>query len=635
MSNNALQSFASQMTQLTPAEERRIRQEQSQQEAAIAQRIRQNMQKSGGGGAATASTLPPIAETNLTFSSSGSDSVGLANSNASITSANSSVRRSSPSNSIGTVGTESPRTNSKASGGANVTPNLQNSGHGPAKVVPITKINGGNTVTNRLGISIIPPAAGSSLAPSPRGVSAGSPTFTTLGGSVGNVVPAGYAESHGMLVCQEALKTVTGRKKNASPFDSNKYFPMLAASASAALKEKVLLCLDIDETLLHSTLVGPNTAPNGVVPSRAELERTYDAAIPIDGGDGARAYVCVSVRPNVKAFLEAISPLFEIAIFTASQSQYANMVMEVVDPRRRLLGPNRLYREHCAEVNGSRVKDLSLLGRPLHRVALLDNSPVTYSFQPRNAIPISSYFSDKGDGELLKLLPMLRRLAACESVYDVLDPYNAFLITPEPDEVLTLASPLSESPNSAAAAENAAMGGETDVHSPLASQHVSARGFQTTSTSSNSGAVQQRGALGQSNAKRTVSGAGGGTADDVSCDASRSSSRASSEGAAHGYTYTAGALPGSKLASGMTLGAMGRSTAVSATASSGSGRRSPTADTTTMRRIDSSSGRWNNGQHLTPGAYGNRPLPLGGGGSGRATATEPVRTTNGQRTHYV
>jgi RNA polymerase II subunit A small phosphatase-like protein len=89
--------------------------------------------------------------------------------------------------------------------------------------------------------------------------------------------------------------------------------------------------------------------------------------------------------------------------------------------------PYRLFREHCSFTNGAYVKDLSLLGRDLHRVIIADNSPVAYLFQPRNAIPVVSWFDDPRDNELKDMIPWLHRLAEAPDVYPVLDEYRARL----------------------------------------------------------------------------------------------------------------------------------------------------------------------------------------------------------------
>ena len=46
----------------------------------------------------------------------------------------------------------------------------------------------------------------------------------------------------------------------------------------------------------------------------------------------------------------------------------------------------RLFRESCVFYRGNYVKDLDRLGRDLHRVAIVDNSPASYIFHPENAV---------------------------------------------------------------------------------------------------------------------------------------------------------------------------------------------------------------------------------------------------------
>jgi len=192
--------------------------------------------------------------------------------------------------------------------------------------------------------------------------------------------------------------------KNLSPVRPGTFIPMLP-EVCAQNKGKITLCLDIDETLVHSSFTAT---------------RKYDMVIPITV-DGVRGRIYVSFRPFLRQFLEFVAPLFEVVIFTASLSMYATQLMDHLDPGQKLLGPHRLFREHCTSVDGSYVKDLSLLGRSLERIAIIDNSPSAYLFQQRNAIPIESWFDDPDDCELMKLKPLLRLLAKSDEVYGALE----------------------------------------------------------------------------------------------------------------------------------------------------------------------------------------------------------------------
>lgn len=84
--------------------------------------------------------------------------------------------------------------------------------------------------------------------------------------------------------------------------------------------------------------------------------------------------VFVRCRPHLKDFMARVSGLFEIIIFTASQSIYAEQLLNVLDPKRKVFR-HRVYRESCVYVEGNYVKDLSVLGRDLAHVIMVDNSP--------------------------------------------------------------------------------------------------------------------------------------------------------------------------------------------------------------------------------------------------------------------
>uniref|UniRef100_A0A6B2LGD7 Mitochondrial import inner membrane translocase subunit TIM50 n=1 Tax=Arcella intermedia TaxID=1963864 RepID=A0A6B2LGD7_9EUKA len=109
--------------------------------------------------------------------------------------------------------------------------------------------------------------------------------------------------------------------------------------------------------------------------------------------------------------------LYEIVVFTASLSKYADPLLDLLDIHRVI--DHRLFRESCTQHIGTYVKDLFRMGRPLSQMIIIDNSPHSYAFNPQNALPCESWFDDKNDGELLELLRILQHLAD-PSVGDVM-----------------------------------------------------------------------------------------------------------------------------------------------------------------------------------------------------------------------
>jgi len=168
------------------------------------------------------------------------------------------------------------------------------------------------------------------------------------------------------------------------------------------LKNRKTLVLDLDETLVHSSF---KPIPNADFIISIELDNVIH-----------RVYV--RKRPGVDTFLKAMGARFEMVIFTASLSKYADPVLDQLDIHQTI--HTRLFREHCVQHYGNYVKDLSHLGRKLEHTVIIDNSPFSYMFQPDNAIPISSWFNDRNDRQLLDLIPVLEQLADGPDVYQVL-----------------------------------------------------------------------------------------------------------------------------------------------------------------------------------------------------------------------
>ncbi|EEA08485.1 NLI interacting factor-like phosphatase family protein [Cryptosporidium muris RN66] len=195
-------------------------------------------------------------------------------------------------------------------------------------------------------------------------------------------------ESNGDETCYTNDSNIS--RKTVSTIDECIYpsIPYLEPQKPEYFGRKTLV-LDLDETLVHSSFQ-PIRAASFVISVEIEYEM-YN--------------VYVLKRPGVDKFLEVVSSLYEVVIFTASLSKYANPLLDKLDPRG--LCPYRLFRENCTVEGNSFIKDLSKLGRNLEDVIIIDNSPISYLFQPENAIPITSWFNDKNDTELYDLLPLL------------------------------------------------------------------------------------------------------------------------------------------------------------------------------------------------------------------------------------
>ena len=136
-----------------------------------------------------------------------------------------------------------------------------------------------------------------------------------------------------------------------------------------------------------------------------------DFTIPVEI-EGQYHNVYVIKRPGVDAFLKRVGELYEVVVFTASVSKYGDPLLDQLDIHGVV--HHRLFRESCYNHQGNYVKDLSMMGRDLRETIIIDNSPTSYIFHPQHAVPISSWFSDAHDNELLDLIPVMEDLAGAD-----------------------------------------------------------------------------------------------------------------------------------------------------------------------------------------------------------------------------
>jgi len=184
------------------------------------------------------------------------------------------------------------------------------------------------------------------------------------------------------------------------PSIEEKIISQKAVHLERKTKFSKLLILDLDETLVHC------------VPASEKS----DTKITFDLPTGNTSEVGLNIRPWVNNFLRYVSWHFEVAVFTASQKCYADVVLDYLDPHNELVH-HRLYRESCIETAGIHVKDLRIFqGWDLSDIILVDNASYSYVNQIDNGVPVLSWTNDPADCELPKIA---RLLDACLRVDDV------------------------------------------------------------------------------------------------------------------------------------------------------------------------------------------------------------------------
>ena len=203
-------------------------------------------------------------------------------------------------------------------------------------------------------------------------------------------------------------KLIDKNKQNtANEIDTNYYlnFNMNTANFKSIDNNKKTLILDLDETLVHSSFhplyfEGELIKPDVFFTILFE-NKSYD--------------VYVLKRPYIKEFLNKMSKIFNIYIFTASIKEYASPLLLKLDENRLI--SKKLFRENCTLSKDNKyIKDLHILEEDLKNVILIDNNPNSYRYNKCNGIPIKTWHFDKNDKELIKIIPFLTFLALVDDV---------------------------------------------------------------------------------------------------------------------------------------------------------------------------------------------------------------------------
>jgi CTD small phosphatase-like protein 2 len=138
------------------------------------------------------------------------------------------------------------------------------------------------------------------------------------------------------------------------------------------------------------------------------------------------------MRPNLIEFLDEMSKNYELIVYTASEKNYADSVVNFIEKNKKYFS-YRLYKQQCIVKTGEySFKNLEVLceNRNLGQVLLVDNSVRNFALSVRNGIPIKEYKGNNhNDKELIYLAKYMRELTKEEDVrVKIKEDFASFLI---------------------------------------------------------------------------------------------------------------------------------------------------------------------------------------------------------------
>ena len=164
--------------------------------------------------------------------------------------------------------------------------------------------------------------------------------------------------------------------------------------------KKLSLVVDLDQTIIHAT-VDPTVAEwqkdseNPNYPAVKDVRQfKLDDEVP---GGGRGCWYYIKLRPGLKEFLEKVSKLYELHIYTMGTRAYARHIAKIVDPERKLFGDRILSRDESGSMTAKSLKRLFPVDTKM--VVIIDDRGDVWKWSD-NLVKVTPYDFFVGIGDI-------------------------------------------------------------------------------------------------------------------------------------------------------------------------------------------------------------------------------------------
>ena len=161
---------------------------------------------------------------------------------------------------------------------------------------------------------------------------------------------------------------------------------------------KYTLVLDLDETLIYYRKeINQNNLNN--------MKKLYINNCNLNNSNNSSAYAkTLIMRPGLLEFLHKMKQIFELVLFSLGTCDYVNKIVNIIEKKEKFF-EYILYRQHATFNDNIYIKNLSLLGRDLKNIIIVDDKPQVFKLHQNNGICIKPFYGDVvGERNTLKIL---------------------------------------------------------------------------------------------------------------------------------------------------------------------------------------------------------------------------------------
>ncbi|ATY64761.1 RNA Polymerase II CTD phosphatase [Cordyceps militaris] len=179
-------------------------------------------------------------------------------------------------------------------------------------------------------------------------------------------------------------------------------------------QRKLSLVVDLDQTIIHACIeptVGEwQRDPSNPNHSAVKDVRSFQLK---DDGPRGLASGCtyyIKLRPGLRDFLEEVSKMYELHVYTMGTRAYALNIAKIVDPDRKLFGNRVISRDENGSITAKSLARLFPVSTDM--VVIIDDRADVWPMNKANLIKVAAYDFFKGIGDINgSFLPKRQELA--------------------------------------------------------------------------------------------------------------------------------------------------------------------------------------------------------------------------------
>ncbi|CAN8104640.1 unnamed protein product [Discula destructiva] len=176
----------------------------------------------------------------------------------------------------------------------------------------------------------------------------------------------------------------------------------LEAQHRLLAQKKLSLVVDLDQTIIHACIdptVGDwqrdPTNPNHAAVKDVQSFQLNDDG-PRGGASGCNYYI--KMRPGLRTFLEHVSQLYELHVYTMGTRAYAMNIAKIVDPDQKLFGNRIISRDENGSMTAKSLQRIFPVSQQM--VVIIDDRADVWPRNRPNLIKVVPYDFFKGVGDI-------------------------------------------------------------------------------------------------------------------------------------------------------------------------------------------------------------------------------------------